>query len=48
MTMIERTMQINPLDAAAALSDRELLQHVKRLAGNERHATAQLVPGITW
>ena len=43
MTMIERSMQINPLDAAAALSDRELLQHVKRLAGNERHATAHLV-----
>jgi 5-methylcytosine-specific restriction endonuclease McrA len=36
-------MQINPLDAAAALSDHELLQHVKRLAANERHATAQLV-----
>ena len=43
MTMIERVMQINPLDAAAALSDHELLQHVKRLAANERDATAQLV-----
>jgi hypothetical protein len=43
MTMIEKAMQINSLDVAAALSDHELLQHVKRLAANERHATAQLV-----
>jgi hypothetical protein len=42
-TMVERVMDISPLDAAAALSDHELLQHVKRLAANERHATAQLV-----
>jgi HNH endonuclease len=43
MTMIERVMQINPLDAAAALSDHELLRRVKKLAADERHATAHLV-----
>ena len=42
--MVERGMNINnPLDAAAALSDTELLSTVKRLAANERHATVQLV-----
>jgi hypothetical protein len=34
---------ITPLDAAATLSDAELLSTVKRLAANERHATVQLV-----
>jgi hypothetical protein len=41
--MVERGMHINPLDAAATLSDAELLATVKRLAANERLATAQLV-----
>src|SRR4030095_1858236 len=41
--MLERSMQINLLDVAALLSDAELLATVKRLAGNERHATVQLV-----
>jgi hypothetical protein len=36
-------MQINVLDMVAALSDVELIQHVKRLAANERQSTAQLV-----
>ena len=36
-------MQINLLDAAATLSDAELLSTVKRLVANEREATAQLV-----
>ena len=36
-------MQINLLDAAAALSDAELLSTVKRLVANEREATAQLL-----
>lgn len=36
-------MQINLVDMAAALSDAELLATVKRLAANERQATAQLV-----
>ncbi|HEU4890314.1 MAG TPA: hypothetical protein VFT47_02115 [Vicinamibacterales bacterium] len=36
-------MRTNLLDVAAALSDVELIQHVKRLATNERQATAQLV-----
>ena len=43
MTMLERSMQINLLDMAAALSDAELIQDVKRLAANERQTTAQLV-----
>jgi hypothetical protein len=43
MTMLQRIMHNNSLDVAAALSDSELLQSVKRLAGNERQATAQLV-----
>ena len=42
-TMVERGMHIKPLDTAATLSDAELLAAVKRLAANERHATAQLV-----
>ena len=33
----------NPLDAAATLSDTDLLSTVKRLAADERHATVQLV-----
>ena len=41
--MLERSMQINLLDAAAMLSDAELLVTVKRLVTNERQATAQLV-----
>jgi hypothetical protein len=36
-------MQINLLDGPAGLSDSELIQQVKRLAANERQATAQLV-----
>ena len=43
MTMLQRSMQTNLLDVAAALSDDELIQYVKRLAANERQATAQLV-----
>jgi hypothetical protein len=43
MTMLERGMQITLLNAAATLSDAELIQHVKRLAANERQATAQLI-----
>src|SRR5262245_55191880 len=42
-TMVERNMQINLLDVAAALSDTELLASVKKLAAEERQATAQLV-----
>ena len=41
--MVERGMHINSLHTAATLSDAELLVTVKRLAGNERQATAQLV-----
>src|SRR5262245_11766063 len=41
--MLERSMQISLLDAAAVLSDTELLATVKRLAAQERQATAQLV-----
>ena len=33
----------NPLEAAATLSDTELLTAVKRLAAHERHATARLI-----
>jgi len=44
MTMVEKGMDINnPLDAAATLSDTDLLSAVKRLAANERHATVELV-----
>src|SRR5262245_40476433 len=43
LTMVERSMQIDCLDAAAALSDAELIEQVKRLAANERQATVQLV-----
>jgi len=43
MTMVERGMHIKPLATAATLSDADLLATVKRLAANERHATAQLV-----
>ena len=41
--MLERSMQINPFDVAVALSDVELLEHLKSLAANERQATVQLV-----
>jgi 5-methylcytosine-specific restriction endonuclease McrA len=41
--MVEKGMHTNLLDAAATLSDAELLATVRRLAENERHATAQLV-----
>jgi hypothetical protein len=42
-TMVERSMQNTLLDAATVLSDAELLTTLKRLAANERQATAQLV-----
>src|SRR6187200_2549428 len=41
--MVERTMQINLLDAAATLSDAELLGAVNTLVAHEREATAQLL-----
>ena len=41
--MVDRGMHINSLHTAATLSDAELLVTVKRLAANERHATAQLI-----
>ena len=41
--MLERRMQIDLLDAAAALSDADLIQHEKRMVANERQGTAQLV-----
>src|SRR5262245_50188474 len=43
MTMLEKSMHISLLDAAAALSDGELIQHLKRMVANERQATAQVV-----
>ena len=42
-TMLERSMPISFLDAAAMLSDAELVVTVKQLARSERKATAQLV-----
>ena len=45
--MLERSMQINFLDAAAMLSDAQLLVTVKQLATNERQATAQLIAHLT-
>ena len=41
--MVERGMHIDSFDTGRTLSDAELLVTVKRLAGNERHATAQLI-----
>jgi hypothetical protein len=41
--MVERVMQITLLDAAATLSDAELLATVKQLVANERQATARLL-----
>ena len=41
--MVERVMQIALLDAAATLSDAELLATVKQLVANEREATARLL-----
>jgi len=43
MTMLERRMQLNPFDVVVALSDSELIEHLKILAANERHVTVQLV-----
>ena len=41
--MLERSMQIKLLEAAAALTDAELIEHLKRLVAHERLATAHLV-----
>lgn len=43
MTMLERNMQNELFNVAAALSDVELIERLKSLASNERHATVQLV-----